>query len=76
MVIGGGFEHPTDAIVVTWTYRSLAELRSDYEETNARMILPAWHTSSTKERIVIQSPDTDLAVLAIHAYQTIQCNKI
>ena len=40
------------------------------------MILHAWHASSTKERIVIQSPDTDVAVLAIHAYQMIQCNEI
>ncbi|CAH3184172.1 unnamed protein product, partial [Porites lobata] len=29
-----------------------------------------------RERIVIQSPDTDVAVLAIYAYQMIQCNEI
>ena len=40
------------------------------------MILHAWHASSTKERIVIQSPDTDVAVLAIYAYQMIQCNEM
>ena len=40
------------------------------------MILHAWHASSTKERIVIQSPDTDVAVLAIYAYEMIQCNEM
>ena len=40
------------------------------------MILHAWHASFTKERIVIQSPDTDVAVLAIYAYEMIQCNEM
>ena len=77
LVIGGGFEDPTDAVVVTRGRTDpLAELRSDHEEADTRMILHAWHASSTKERIVIQSPDTDVAVLAIYAYQMIQCNEI
>ena len=77
MVIGGGFEDPTDAVVVTCGRTDpLAELRSDHEEADKRMILHAWHASSTKDRIVIQSPYTDVAVLAIHTFQMIQCDEI
>jgi len=77
LVIGGGFDDPTDAVVVIRGRTDpLAELRSDHEEADTRMILHTWHASSTKERIIIQSPDTDVAVLAIHVYQMIQCNEI
>ena len=77
MVIGGGFEDPTDTVVVTCGRTDpLAELRSDDEEADTRMILHAWNASSTKDRIAILSPDTDVAVLAIHAFQMIQCDEI
>lgn len=73
-MIGGGFEDPTDAVVVTCGRTDpLVELRSDHEEADTRMIFHAWHA---KDRIVIQSPDTDVAALAIHAFQMIQCDEI
>lgn len=54
----------------------LQELRSDHEEADTRMILHASHVSSTNKRIVIQSPDTDVAVLATYAFERIHCNEL
>ena len=42
---------------------------SDQEESDTRIMLHARHASNDNDRIVIQSPDTDVVVLSIYSYQ-------
>lgn len=77
LVIGGGFEDPCDAFVIsTQSVDPLPELRSNHEEADTRMILHANHASSSKKRIIIQSPDTDVAVLSVHTVKALQCDEL
>ncbi|KAK3740844.1 hypothetical protein QZH41_000596 [Actinostola sp. cb2023] len=77
LIVAGGFEDPTDAVMISSQHLDhVPELRSDHEEADTRMILHAKHASSSKQRIVIQSPDTDVAVLATYSFQTIQCEEL
>ncbi|KAK3738178.1 hypothetical protein QZH41_007178 [Actinostola sp. cb2023] len=77
LVIGGGFDDPTNTVIISNGRTSILEgLKSDHEEADTRMLLHACHASSTKPRIVIQSPDTDVAVLAIHFFCHIQCEEL
>ena len=51
----------------------LAPLFSDYEEADTRLLLHAQHASQEYERIIIQSPDTDVAVLCAAHFSSLQC---
>lgn len=46
----------------------VAELESDHEEADTRMLLHAMHADSTSpgSHVIIQSPDTDVAILSLH----------
>ena len=49
-------------------------LHSDHEEADARLLLHAKHAANTHPRIVIQSPDTDVAVLSIAHFEDLFCH--
>lgn len=51
-------------------------LRSDHEEADTRLLLHAKHASQTHRRIVIRSPDTDVAVLCIAHFKDLQCQEL
>ena len=51
-------------------------LRSDHEEADTRLLLHAKHASQTHRRIVIRSPDTDVAVLCIAHFEDLQCQEL
>lgn len=77
LIIGGGLTDPTLAIMISnGRSRTLDELKSDHEEADTRMILHASHASSSKARIVIHSPDTDVAILSIHFVHNMQCEEL
>ena len=51
-------------------------LFSDHEEADTRMILHAQHASLDNGRIIIHSPDTDVAVLCIAHYNTLNSTEL
>jgi hypothetical protein len=51
-------------------------LRSHHEEADTRLLLHAKHAANTHPRIVIQSPDTDVAVLSIAHFQDLSCQEL
>jgi len=67
--IGGGFCEPSDAVkIVHGNSMSLPELHADHEEADTRFLLHATHASITCGRLIIQSPDTDVAVLSVYFF--------
>ena len=58
------------------TLRNVQVMYSDHEEADTRMILHAKNTGHNHENIVIQSPDTDVAVLSIFAFFSLQCREV
>ena len=62
-------------MISTQTTSPLQELRSNHEEADTRTLLHANHASSNKKRIILQSPDTDVAVIAIHKAKELQCQE-
>ena len=63
LLIGGGFRDPINTIKVVYDHKAtLSELQSDHEEAAMRMLLHTKHASETCGRVIIQSPDADVAV--------------
>ena len=64
LFLEGGFESERDALLVTRDQQcAVNPLESDQEEADTRILLHAQHSSLDHRRIVVQSPDTDVAVL-------------
>ena len=51
--------------ITTTSCRLVAELASNHEETDTRMLLHAKHASSTYNDIIISTPDTDVFMIAL-----------
>ena len=49
---------------------------SDHEEAATRLLLHAKHAETTHQWIVIQSPDTDVAVLSIAHFEDLSCQEL
>ena len=49
----------------------IRSLTCNHEEVDTRMLLRASHAADMLSRVVIMSPDTDVAVLGVHFAQTI-----
>ncbi|KAJ8033984.1 hypothetical protein HOLleu_24387 [Holothuria leucospilota] len=66
-VLGGGFSNAERAVMVKdGTFQDISMLASTHEEADTRLLLHTVHASGTFGRIVIWSPDTDIAVLCVH----------
>ena len=77
LVMGGGFKECNKAVlVVQGSIRPFQPLQSDHEEADTRMILHAHNASQDHDRVVIQSPDTDVAVLATHFFSSLSCKQL
>ena len=77
LVIGGGFKNPQKSVLVIRGHcEELVPLKSDHEEADTRILLHAKHASHYHNRIVIQSPDTDVAVLCTTHYRKLQCREL
>ena len=48
-------------------------LLSDHEEADTRQLLHAQHASHVYERIIIISPDTDVAILCAAHFDNLKC---
>jgi hypothetical protein len=77
VILAGGFNDGMDVVVISANNSSyLEELRSDHEEADTRMMLHALHASKDHMRVVIQSPDTDVAALSIYTYRSLHCSEL
>ena len=71
LVISGGLKN-SDAMCIRGGNASLIRsLTCNHEEADTRMLLHASHAADMLSRVVIMSPDTDVAVLGVHFAQTI-----
>ena len=77
IVLGGCFSDGERALQVTKDgCENVLHLRSDHEEADTRLLLHAKHAAETHNRIVIQSPDTDVVVLSVAHFQRLGCNEL
>ena len=75
--LAGGFKDGMKTVSCTQGHcETIPLLRSDHEEADTRLLLQAKHASQTHPRIVIQSPDTDVAVLFITHFEDLQCQEL
>jgi hypothetical protein len=76
LVLAGCFENCEDVrLVMRGSECSLHYLEPDHEEADTRMLLHAKDCSYHYTRVVVQSPDTDVAFLCIYAYQYLMCEQ-
>ena len=77
LVIGHGSNcHQIHVTNGATTISHVPELECDHEEADTRMILHAAHGSRLHDTIVINSPDTDVLVLALSHLSGIPCRKM
>ena len=71
-VIGGGFQDNTFTVCIDRQDATpIQELFSNQEEADTCMLLHANHCKEICDRIVIWSPDTDVAILCVHFQEKI-----
>ena len=51
-------------------------MESDHEEAETRLLLHAHHVSTDYPQVIVQSPDTDVAVICVHKYSVMTCQKL
>ena len=72
LIIDGGLQSSNQAMCIKNGNATLMrKLTCSHEEADTRMLLYASHAADTVSRVVIASPDTDVAVLCVHFAQTI-----
>ena len=77
VVLGGGFTNSQKAFKVTKGHcEDVSPLESDHEEADTRLLLHAKHASHNHNRIVIQSSDTDVAVLCAAHFNNMGCDEL
>ena len=77
VLLAGGFRDGSRTVsLAQGSTAAVPQLRSDHEEANTRLLLHAKHAASTHPRIVIQSPDTDVAVFAVAHFHDLGCQEL
>ena len=77
VVLAGGFWDRSKTVSLTQSSVAVEHnLRSDHEEADTRLLLHAKHAANTHPRIVIQSPDTDVAVLSVAHFEELFCQEL
>ncbi|CAH1277494.1 Hypp9663, partial [Branchiostoma lanceolatum] len=77
MILGGGCEDGERAVLVTNNHmEDLKSLYSDHEEADTRMLLHVQHAARECRRVVVNSPDTDVAVICTSFCSELQCEEL
>ena len=77
LVLAGCFPNPEDVpLVVRGNTCSLNNLKCDHEEADTLIMLHASNFSYHHHRVVVQSPDMDVAVLCMHTYEYMRCEEL
>ena len=75
--VAGGFRDGSKVVsLVQGCVAVEPNLRSDHEEADTRLLLHAKHAATTHPRIVIHSPDTDVAVLSVAHFEDLCCQEL
>ena len=73
----GGFHDPLRCDKLSSGHvEELQVLYTDHEEADTHMVLHAKNAGHDHERIVIQSPDTYVAVLSVFAFSMLRCRDL
>ena len=74
---GGGLRDGEKAVTVTkGRCREVQPLRSNLEEHDTKTILHANHATQADRRLIIQSPDTDVLVLSVSHFRSLDCPEL
>ena len=77
LVIGGGFADLNQAVKVRKRVSvHIEELHSDHEEADTKLLLHDKHAARDHRRIVLQSPDTDVAVLRVSHFRDLSVEEV
>ena len=77
LVLAGCFMNSEDTLPITQNEENpLIHLSSDHGEADTRMLLHASDCTQDHQRIVVQSPDTDAAVLCVYACSVIHAQQL
>ena len=72
LYIAGGFENGKTSKCVTMNgIEDMDSLYTDQEEADTRMLLHAFHAMSDCPKITIDSPDTDVAILCVYYFESL-----
>ena len=75
--MAGGFTDGSRTVsLAQGSTAAVPQLRSHNEEVDTRLLLQAKHATSTHPQIVTQSPDTDVAVLAVAHFKDLGCQEL
>ena len=77
LVLAGGFKDEKEVVLVTEGFsRTLEPLKANREEADTRMVLHAKHASLNHERVIVQSPDTDVVVLCTFFFTSMTASQL
>ena len=78
LVIGGGYKDGKIAVPISNGALEFTEpLACSHEEADTRLLLHAKHASSSRSRVIIQSPDTNVPVLCATHFESISfCSRL
>jgi len=77
VLLAGGFTDGSRTVsLAQGNTAAVPQLRSHNEEGDTRILLHAKHAASTHPWIVTQSPDTDVAVLAVAHFKDLGCQEL
>ena len=77
VLLAGGFTDGSRTVsLAQGSTAAVPQLRSHKEEVDTRLLLHAKHATSTHPQIVTQSPDTDVAVLAVAHFKDLGCQEL
>ena len=77
LIIGGDFNDTDRTVLVMKGHcEDFPSLQSDHEEADTRLLLHAKYASQEHNGIIVQSPDTDVAVLCATHYNALGCREL
>ena len=75
LVIGGGYKDSEIAVSISNGVLEFTEpLACSHEEADTRLLLHDKHASSSTSRVIMESPDTDVLVLCITYFESMQAS--
>ena len=77
LVMGGGYKDGEIAVSISNGALEFTEpLAYFLEEADTRLLLHAKHASSSRSRVITESPDTDVLVLCVTHFESIGCEEL
>jgi len=75
--LAGGFKDWSRTVSLTQGSVAIEpNLCSDHEKADTRLLLHTKHVATTHRRIIVQSPDTAVAMLSIAHFEDLSCQEL